>query len=103
MSEKTQLLVVRIIVGLILFTALLFMFVINPHVNDDPFTNETLWEAVHPWHPLFDTLGLIGLVGFATFITGYLGKIIGSLTSINKGTIQAIGIGFMLLTLLFFA
>ena len=102
MSDKTQKLILRATVGLILLVTLLFMFVINPHVNDDPYSNETLWEAVHPYNALWDTLGLIGLIGFCLSLTGYLGQVFSFFTDVSKGAIQAIAIVCMILMVLFF-
>ena len=99
MSDKTQKLILRATVGFILLITLLFMFVINPHVNKDQYSSETLWEAVHPWNWFFDTVALIGLVGFCLFLTGYLGKVI---RDPQKGTIRVIGIICMIAVLLFF-
>ena len=64
MTDKTSKLIQRIGVFGILLVVLLFMFVFNPHENADKFSNETMWEAVHPFKPVWDTLALVGLISF---------------------------------------
>jgi hypothetical protein len=69
---------------------LLFMFVFDPGVNQDKFSAETLWEAVHPFHWFFDTVATLGLIGFGLFLTGYLGKFCDLFTDLSVGAIKVI-------------
>lgn len=66
--------IVRGIVGLCLLLFFLFAWVINPGVNSDKFASETLWEAVHPYHFLFDTIGMAGFIAVALYVAGWLSK-----------------------------
>lgn len=78
-ADKNMNLIVRGI-GLIIFLIVIFMtFMHNPHVNADPFTNETMWEAVHPfrWYKIF---GLAGMVFFFLYVLGLAGKVIYAFT-----------------------
>lgn len=65
-SEKTEWLIVRVIIGVALLVTLLAMFVIKP--TD---TTATLWNAVHPFNPFFDTVALAATL----FVGAYLGGI----------------------------
>lgn len=106
MSEKTLNNIVRGFIGLVLLLFVLFAFVINPGVNADSFSNETLWEAVHPYHWLKDTIGMIGFVAFALYVGGVLGKTVyaftGPKTARSSGLIHAVAlIGALCVILLF--
>lgn len=101
-SDNREMLPGRIGLGIILFIMLLFMFVINPNENADKFGSDNLWEAVHPWNAILDTVALIGLIAFALLLAGYLGKLIGSFKTITAEGAKVIGIIGMLLTVLFF-
>lgn len=107
MNEKTINRVVRFGAAAILFVALLMMFVINPHQNQDKFSSDNLWEAVHPFHWFWDSLALVGLVGFALYVGGFLGKVVynftGQRTKNSSGMVHVVGILCALLMLLFFA
>lgn len=106
MNEKTINLIVRIGAGAILIIATLCMFVVNPHVNQDAFSSETLWEAVHPFNWFFDSVALLALIFFGLYVGGMAGKVIytftGPRTQNSSGLIHIIGIVCALLTVLFF-
>ena len=106
MSEKTVNLIVRLIAGAILVVAFMCMFIVNPGINKDAFSSETLWEAVHPFHWLFDTLGCIGLVFFSLYVSGMAGKIIyqftGPRTANSSGMVHVVAIVCALLMIMFF-
>lgn len=74
-ADKNMWLVVRIVGGIIFTMVLSLMFIVNPHVNNDKFTNETLWEAVHPFHWFLDSLALIGTGCMFIYLLGYAGRI----------------------------
>jgi len=107
MNDKTSNLMMRIVVGAILTIALLFMFVFNPGVNQDQFSNETLWEAVHPYHWFFDSLGMIGLLFIALYLGGVAGAAVYAFTgprvANSSGMIHVVAAVSALLMLLFFA
>jgi hypothetical protein len=75
-ADKNLKLVVRIVGGVIMFIAILLTFFINPHVNSDKFSNETMWEAVHPFNWFFDTLGVAAMLFYALYVCGLAGKTI---------------------------
>jgi hypothetical protein len=105
-SEKTEWLIIRIFAGAILLIGILFMFFVDPGANKDKFAIETLWEAVHPYHWLWDSIGLAGLVFFTLYVTGLAGKTIYALTGPNSenssGLVHLIGLACALSMLLFF-
>jgi hypothetical protein len=69
-GDKNRTAVARAAGTIMLVVVLLMMFVVNPHVNDDPYTNETLWEAVHPFK-VWDFFALIGTLCLFVFLFGY--------------------------------
>lgn len=101
-KDNRELLPMRIGIGVILLIVLLLMFVVNPGENTDKFSNETLWEAVHPWNAIKDTIALIALIGFSLLLTGYLGKFFNIFTTMTPETAKAIGIICGLAMILFF-
>jgi hypothetical protein len=104
-ADKNLKLIVRIVVLLILAIGLSMMFVINPNENTDKFSNETLWEAVHPFR-LWDVFGLIGFVFFALYVSGLAGKVVYQLTEQksenSSGLIHVVGVVCGLMMILFF-
>jgi hypothetical protein len=105
-SEKLTKVVARSIIGLCLFLFFLMAWVINPNGTSDAFSSENLWEAVHPYHWLFDTIGMIGFTAFALYIAGFLGKVVYTFTEPKEenssGLIHAVAaIGFLSIILLF--
>lgn len=105
MSDKLLINIVKGFTGLILLLFLLFAFVINPGVNNDNFSNETLWEAVHPFHWLFDTIGMIGFTAVALYVGGFLGKVVYAFTEPrpnSSGFVHVIaGAGILCVLLIF--
>lgn len=74
-ADKNLKLVVRA-VGMIIFGIVVYLtFIHNPHVNADKFSNETMWEAVHPfkWYKIF---GIAGMVFYFLYVLGFAGKVI---------------------------
>lgn len=98
--------VTRAIVGLCLFLFLLLGWIVNPKGTSDKFASENLWEALHPYHWLFDTIGFIGFVAFALYIAGWLGKAVYAFTEPkaenSSGLIHLVAaIGFLSIFLMF--
>jgi hypothetical protein len=74
-DEKRTWIVVRTIAGAIGIIVLYLMFVHEPKSSQtDKFVTETMWEAVHPYHWLWDTLGVIGMTFYFMYVTGLAGK-----------------------------
>lgn len=78
-DERLPRTVARGIIGLCLLLAVIYMFV-DPSVNKDKFTSETLYEAIHPYNWFFDTLGLISIFYFGLYVAGFAGKVVYSFT-----------------------
>lgn len=74
-ADKNMKLVARVIGGIIVGITLLLTFVINPHLNSDKFSSETMWEAVHPFH-WWKIFGIIGFLFFSLYVLGLAGKTI---------------------------
>jgi hypothetical protein len=104
-ADKNLALIVRIGIGAIMLITFLLMFVINPHSTGSAVDTKNLWEAVHPYHLLFDTVALAGLVFFALFISGLAGKVVYAFVqppANSTGLIKVIAGISALATLLFF-
>lgn len=76
MSEKTEQLIGKILFAGILTVNLLLMFVINPGGASDKFVTETLWEAVHPFHPFFDTIAFAANIFLYLYLAGVANKVV---------------------------
>lgn len=74
-ADKNLKLIVRIICLGILAIAFFMGFIHNPHENKDAFTNENLWEAVHPFQ-LWDIFGIAGMIFYALYVCGLAGKVV---------------------------
>jgi len=74
-TENREWLPARIFGGIMFVVVILLTFIINPNVNNDKFTNETMWEAVHPFK-WWDIFGLLGMVFIFLYILGFGGKIV---------------------------
>lgn len=79
-DEKILSYIVKGVIGLCLLLFILFLWVFNPGVNADKFSNETVWEAVHPYHWLKDSIGMLGVIAFGLYVAGVLGKTVYSFT-----------------------
>ena len=75
-SEKNEWLVVRVIFGVILTVNLVLMFVVNPGGANDRYVTENLWEAVHPFHAIKDTIALIANLFVYLYLGGLAHKVI---------------------------
>lgn len=75
-ADKNMKLIARVLGGIILLPVIWLTFLHNPHINADKFSNETMWEAVHPFNWFFDTLGIAGLLFYTLYILGLAGKTI---------------------------
>lgn len=97
--------VARAIAGLILFLFFLFMWVFNP-TTYDKFSIENVWEAVHPFHWLKDTIGTIGFTSLCLYVVGWLGKAVYAFTEPKEenslGLVHAVAaVGALSIILLF--
>lgn len=103
-QENKEWIPARVIGGIIIGITLTMMFIIKPSAASNGSTIDTnnLWEAVHPFHPIWDSLALAGLIFFTLYVLGLVGKIVYSFASEVKMNIHIIGWGSALLTLLFF-
>ena len=104
-KENKEWLPFRIGGGIILGIALAMMFIIKPSAESmgHPIDTNTLWEAVHPFHPVWDTIALAGLLFFSAYIFGFAGSVVYSFAEKKRINIHVIAIVSMLLTLLFLA
>ncbi len=106
MSEKFLTNLVKGFIGICLLLFFLFAVVINPGVNADSFSSETLWEAVHPFNWIYDTVGTVGFVAVALYVAGFLGKAVYAFTEPksenSSGLVHVVAaVGFLSIILIF--
>lgn len=106
-NEKKEWIVIRVIAGAIGVIVLYLMFIHQPVSSQtDKFVTETMWEAVHPFHWLWDSLGMIGLVFYFLYVTGLAGKAIyeitGQRTKNSSGLVHVVFAVSLLLHICFY-